>query len=102
VSLLVNQVRNVNEAKVVHGRIAKVAKQFLGVSVLDAGHVVSDENVPQAVRRRLPFVLGNPKCAASQCVAQLAMRLEQGVAGAGGIDQNGGGFFNRMTRWMKR
>jgi flagellar biosynthesis protein FlhG len=102
VSLLINQVRNANEAKVVHGRIAKVAKQFLGVSVLDAGHVVSDENVPQAVRRRLPFVLGNPKCAASQCVAQLAMRLEQGVAGANGIDANSAGFFNRMTRWIKR
>ncbi|MEO6437199.1 MAG: MinD/ParA family protein [Tepidisphaeraceae bacterium] len=99
ISLLVNQVRSVNEAKVVHGRIAKVAKQFLGVNVLDAGHVMSDECVPQAVRRRLPFVLGSPRCAASQCVAQLAMRLEQGVAASAG-DQ--AGFFNRMTRWIKR
>ena len=100
VSLLINQVRNANEAKVVHGRIAKVAKQFLGVSVLDAGHVVSDENVPQAVRRRVPFVLGNPKCPAATCVAQLAMRLEQGVAAANNPDQ--AGFFGRMTRWIKR
>jgi flagellar biosynthesis protein FlhG len=100
VSLLVNQVRNSNEAKVVHGRIAQVAKQFLGVSVLDAGYMVSDDNVPLAVRRRTPFVLGNPKCAASQCVAQLAMRLEQGV-GAAAMDANGG-FFNRMGKWFKR
>ena len=100
ISLLVNQVRNGNEAKIVHGRIAKVAKQFLGVSVLDAGHVMSDENVPQAVRRRLPFVLGNPKCPAAQCVAQLAMRLQQGVSMAAAADQ--AGFFNRMTRWIKR
>src|SRR5688500_15536021 len=102
VSLLINQVRNANEATIIHGRIAKVAKQRLGWSVLDAGHVVSDGNVPQAVRRRLPFVLGNPKCAASQCVAQLAMRLEQGVAGANGFDPNAAGFFSRMTRWIKR
>src|SRR5438874_5588206 len=60
VSLLVNQVRSANEAKVVYGRIAQVAKQFLGVSVLDAGYVMSDEAVPQAVRRRTPFVLGSP------------------------------------------
>jgi hypothetical protein len=32
-------------------------------------------------------------------VAQLAMRLEQGVASAS-LDQTG--FFNRMTRWLKR
>jgi flagellar biosynthesis protein FlhG len=101
VSLLVNQVRTANEAKVVHGRIAQVAKQFLGVSVLEAGYVVSDEAVPQAVRRRVPFVLGAPRCAAAQCVAQLAMRLQQGV-GAAAQGDNAGGFFQRMGRWLKR
>lgn len=99
-SLLVNQVRTANEAKVVHGRIAQVAKQFLGISVLDAGHVLSDEAVPQAVRRRVPFVIGSPKCGASQCVAQLAMRLEQGVGAAQQADP--GSFFQRMGRWLKR
>jgi len=100
VSLLVNQVRSANEAKVVYGRIAQVAKQFLSVSVLEAGYVMSDEAVPQAVRRRTPFVIGSPKCPASQCVAQLAMRLEQGVVGA--ATDHGGGFVNRMSRWFKR
>ena len=99
VSLLVNQVRSANEAKVVHGRISQVAKQFLGVSVLDAGYVLSDESVPQAVRRRTPFVLGNPSSPASKCVAQLAMRLQQGVGAATG---ESAGFFNRMGRWFKR
>ncbi|HYO11097.1 MAG TPA: MinD/ParA family protein [Tepidisphaeraceae bacterium] len=101
VSLLVNQVRSANEAKVVHGRIAQVAKQFLGVSVLEAGYVTSDEAVPQAVRRRTPFIIGSPKCSASLCIAQLAMRLEQGVAAAT-LDANGGGFFSKMSRWFKR
>ncbi len=99
ISLLVNQVRSANEAKVVHGRIAQVAKQFLGISVLDGGHVLSDEAVPQAVRRRTPFVLGSPRCPAAGCIAQLAMRLEQGVGAA--IDANGAGFFTRMGRWFK-
>jgi flagellar biosynthesis protein FlhG len=98
VSLLVNQVRSANEAKIVHGRIAQVAKQFLGVSVLDAGYVMTDEAVPQAVRRRMPFVLANPSSPASKCVAQLAMRLQQGVGAAA----ESAGFFNRMGRWFKR
>jgi flagellar biosynthesis protein FlhG len=100
ISLLVNQVRSLNEAKVVYGRIAQVAKQFLGVSVLDGGHVVADESVVQAVRRRTPFVIGNPSSPASKCVTQLAMRLQQGVAGAT-MDGSSGGFFSRMGRWFK-
>jgi flagellar biosynthesis protein FlhG len=98
-SLLVNQARTLAEARVVYDRIAKVAKQFLNVDVYDAGHVPADENVPLAVRRRTPFVIGAPKCAASQCVAKLAMRLEQGV---GARLDGQAGFFTRMIGWLKR
>jgi flagellar biosynthesis protein FlhG len=98
VSLLVNQVRSPAEARVVHERIAKVARQFLNVSVLDAGYVMADEQVSMAVRRRSPFVLGSPKTPASQCIAQLAMRLESGV----NANIDSGGFFNRMSRWFRR
>lgn len=99
ISLLVNQVRSEAEGHVVHDRIAKVARQFLGVHVLDAGYVLADEQVPNAVRRRTPFVLGTPRCPASQCIARLAMRLEQGVSTTPGA---GGGFFDRMGRWFRR
>jgi len=54
--------------------------------------------VPAAVRRRTPFVLGNPRCAASHCVSQLAIRLERGVVTAG----ENSGFFSRMSRWFKK
>src|SRR5215203_2580893 len=47
-SLLVNQTRTPTEGRVVHDRIAKVARQFLGVSVLDAGSVPLDEQVSLA------------------------------------------------------
>jgi flagellar biosynthesis protein FlhG len=100
ISLLVNQVRTAGEGRVVHERIAKVARQFLGVRVYDAGHIMSDECVSTAVRARTPFVIQSPRSPASLCVAQLAMRLEQGVAAtpAG----TGGGFFNRMGRWFRK
>ena len=97
-SLLVNQARSPGEGRVVHERIAKVAKQFLGVSVLDAGYVLADEHVQNAVRSRTPFVLGAPNCPAAKCIEKLAMRLEQGVTNAG----DNSGFFNRMSRWFRR
>ena len=99
ISLLVNQVRSPSEARVVFERIAKVARQFLNVRVFDAGYVFNDEQVPTAVRRRTPFVVGSPRCPASQCIDQLAMRLEQGVVIA---PSAGGGFFDRMSRWFKK
>jgi flagellar biosynthesis protein FlhG len=98
VSLLVNQAGSPGEARAVYDRIAKVAKQFLGVSVLDAGHLPADDQVPHAVRKRMPFMLGAPHCPASLAVNQLAMRLERGVSAADGA----GGFFNRMGRWFGR
>jgi len=99
-SLLINQIRSPGEGQLVYERIAKVAKQFLGVHVLDAGCVPSDPEVPNAVRRRTPFLLASPKCPASLCISQLAMRLERGVAPS--MSAAGGGFFNRMSRWFRR
>ena len=96
VSLLVNQARNITEAKQVYERIAGVAKKFLNINIFDAGHVMADAEVPAAVRRRTPFVLGAPRCPASYCVGQLAMRLAEGVT----VTAGSGGFFNRMSRWF--
>ena len=98
VSLLVNQARNPNEARIVHDRIAKVARQFLNIRLFDAGYIPEDEQVASAVRKRSPFVLSAPRCAASHAVSQLAVRLEQGVAGA----TLGESFFQRMSRWFRR
>jgi flagellar biosynthesis protein FlhG len=98
VSLLVNQVRSPVEAKIVYDRIAKVARQFLAVPVLDAGYVSDDDEVPTSVRRRIPFTIAAPKCPASLCIAQLAMRLEKGVS----TRNERSGFFNRMGKWFKR
>jgi flagellar biosynthesis protein FlhG len=97
-SLLVNQTRTPHEGRVVHERISKVARQFLGVSVLDAGYVPLDDQVAMAVRKRTPFVIGAPRCAASNSINQLAVRFEQGVASK--LDH--GGFFNRMSRWFRK
>jgi flagellar biosynthesis protein FlhG len=98
VSLLVNQVRAPAEAKIVYDRIAKVARQFLNVSVFDAGHIPADDNVPLAVRRRVPFSLAFPRTAATQAIAHLAIRLEQGVA----TTLQPSGFFQRITKLFRR
>jgi flagellar biosynthesis protein FlhG len=97
ISLLVNQARSSQEAKVVYDRIAAVARQFLSVHVLDAGHVSMDPEVSNAVRKRIPFMIGAPDSPASQCICAVASRLEGSI---GPIES--GGFFRRMITWLKR
>ena len=79
-SLLVNQVRSATEARAVFERVAKVAREFLGVNVEDGGYLPHDPTVGRAVRARSPFLLSHPSSAASVCVTRLAMRLAPGMS----------------------
>lgn len=97
-SLLVNQCRAPGEARGVYERLARVARQFIGVSVLDAGGLPWDEHVATAVRRRAPFVLAHPRCPASTAIAQVATRLQHGMSATLPPE----GFFERVGRWLRR
>lgn len=95
-SLLVNFARDRQEARHTRQRLSGVARQFLGVRVLDAGYVLADPKVPEAVRRREPLVLAFPRCPASRCLAALATKLSAG----GSLVARGEGFFRRVVNWF--
>lgn len=97
ISLFVNMAQSAAEARQVQERIAKVARQFLNMTIFDAGYMLDDEQVVQAVRKRKPFMLSDPKSAASLSIAQLANLLDQGADAA-----RPSGFFNRMAKWFRR
>ena len=96
VSLLVNLACDRQEARDTYQRVAGVARQFLAYRVFDAGHVLADPKVPEAVRRREPFVLAFPKCPASRCLAALANRLSAGNELIGQKES----FFRRVANWF--
>ncbi len=96
VSLLVNMALSPNEGAAVYERISKVARQFLGVGLLDAGYILSDPAVPLAVRRRVPFSIASPDSPASRCVQQLAARLGHTAR----HEAQRSGFFDRMSSWL--
>lgn len=96
VSLLVNLACDRQEARDTYQRVAGVARQFLAYRVFDAGHVLADPKVAEAVRRREPFVLAFPKCPASRCLAALANRLSAGNELIGQKES----FFRRVANWF--
>lgn len=95
VRMLVNQVRDEDEARAVYDRIAAVCQRFLQITPRLAGHVVSDPRVALSVRRRTPFVLESPTSLASMCLHRLAHRLDRHAA-----QPPGQSLFRRMTGWL--
>jgi len=95
VRVLVNMVKDTEEGRSVFKRIDAVCRQFLNLSTLYAGHVVSDVRVSIAVRRRRPFILDSPNCEASDCICQLAHRMDRHA-----IEPRGDGLLRRMAMWL--
>lgn len=95
-SLLVNLATDRQEARLTYQRISNVARQFLDAKVLDAGYVLTDPKVKDAIRVRQPFVLAYPKCPASRCLEALATRLSSGSA----LADRKNGFFRKVINWF--
>ncbi len=94
ISLLVNMAMSRREATYVYGKITAVAQHFLGFRIGDAGYVLLDDHVGEAVRRRRPFVLQYPRCPASYCMAALTGRLTSSKPGRAAKE----GLLRRMVR----
>lgn len=96
VCVLVNQVRDEQEARAVYDRVAAVCQRFLQITPRMAGHVVSDPRVALSVRRRNPFIIESPSCLASTCLNRLAHRLDRHAA-QHSRDES---LFRRMAGWL--
>ncbi len=96
ISLLVNMAESRVEAKKIYQRISKVASQFLGATLSDAGYILRDEHVPDAVCNQKPVVLQHPRCQASYCFMALAGKL----ARAAELDETDTGFFKKVVNWF--
>ena len=97
VRVLVNMVTGEAEGRIVYDRIAAVCRRFLEVSPRYAGHVTSDPRVQQSIRRRRPFTLEHPSCAAAECLNRLAHRMDRHAS-----TPPSEGLLRRMASWLAR
>ncbi len=95
VAVLVNMVSDEREARTAFERLDRVSRHFLAQTLRYGGYVLSDPKVRLAVRDRVPFVLGTPTSKASECMRQLAHRMDRDA-----VVVRGEGLFRRMTRWL--
>ena len=74
-SLVVNAVRNQQEADAVAGRIAHVSSSFLGAGIECSGAVRGDGAITRSIRDRQPAVLFAPKSRAANDLHALSQAL---------------------------
>ncbi len=102
IELVVNMVSQEQEASSVFDRIDRVSRTFLKRSIDYAGAIPMDDQVREAVRQRVPFVLYAPDTPATEAMRRLARRVA-GVGDPNPLDSPpGGGFFARVASWLAR
>lgn len=96
ISLIVNMAASVAEGKRVYQQIANVASRFLNTTVYEAGTLLRDDKLSDAVRQRKPVVLAYPKSPVSLCIIALAAKLAKCSA----VKAGEGGFFKKVANWF--
>lgn len=81
--LLINRVRDEQEARSAHARIAEVAARFLSIGVPLLGHVPEDPAVLRCARMRRPVAIAASKSQAWKHLNRIVSRLADEVAPAG-------------------
>lgn len=101
VRVVVNMVRDENQAQHVMRSLTSVVRQFLteDVPVELIGYIPVDPTVSKALAEQTPLVLGYPNCKAAIAINDIAHTLiARRPAAAGGI----GGLFQRLATTMRR
>ncbi len=92
VKLVVNSVRDEEEALGVYERISTTLHRFQRVKIEYFGYVMEDDSVRKAVRRQRPFIIQYPNSPASRCVSALARKL----VSSSGVSSKSPSFWERL------
>jgi flagellar biosynthesis protein FlhG len=84
------------QAKKTYLQIAKVAKQFLQLTLYYAGSVLYDPNLVAAVRSRTPVITAYPRSQASASIRMLASRMSH----ASPLEKQRKPFFRKVVNWF--
>lgn len=99
-SLIINRVRNVKEAKETFDKISNTVEIFLNESINYLGFILEDTKVGQAVREQQPLLNIYPKSEAGICIQNIASKLlgEYKESKSNSVKE----YFNKLLRVMRR
>lgn len=77
IKLIINQCTSDKEGKQTAVNFKKVTEQFLNKQIGTLGFIPSDVNIPNAVKKQIPFLLAFPNCHASQAMQNVTHEFLQ-------------------------
>lgn len=99
VMMVINRAGDEKEALGTAMRMEKVVNQFLQIKLINAGWILEDRVVSQAVKRQEPFSMFKPKSSPSRSISVLADYIVTGRQAVGAMPQVGArGFVSRLVR----
>ncbi|MBY0113892.1 MAG: P-loop NTPase [Phycisphaerales bacterium] len=101
--LVVNQAADTEQGQVVHGRIAKVCREFLKLDLPLAGVIHKDPRLVDAVMSRTSVVSASPSSPAAGQIRQLAQSLarEWLTAPAAAVPERETPLTSRLAAWRR-
>ncbi len=75
IKLIVNMVVNSAQARAVATKLANVAQQYLGRSLIYLGYIVRDVHMNQSVMQSQPLFTTFPNAPATRCIEDISQRL---------------------------
>ncbi|MFZ5814013.1 MAG: MinD/ParA family protein [Bacillota bacterium] len=103
IKLIVNQAERPEDGPAVAERIGTTARDFLGLQVEHLGTIPRDPHVWQAVRLKVPFLVGYPAAPASKAIQAMASRLAgEGLQQHPGPKSSISSFFDRLSGLFQR
>ncbi len=98
--VLVNMARDADQARQVHRSLGEILLRFLGYRPGDAGFVLMDPAVGDAVVQQVPFAIRAPRSRASRCLDTLVDRL---LGTRAPVDRSARTFWDKVSaaRWRQ-
>jgi len=99
IKLIVNMVKNRQEAYKIARAMYLVAKRFLKFNIKYIGYIPFDKKVREAASYQVPFVMKYPKSNAAKCINMLANKLLSSpvVSTTGDTEEMEEDFFSKLT-----
>ena len=97
ISLLVNRVQSLYEARSVTDNIRMVSRHFLNRDVQSMGFILDDPRVLDSGRKQRPFIIEYPASGAAKGLRQVADRLLNKPGGTGSSDRDVSDFFKTLA-----
>ncbi len=75
ISVVINMAQSEKEGKVIYDKISQILSHFLNKQVRFLGSILTDKNLPDAVKDQTPVIIKHPRASSSAAIHNIAIQI---------------------------